>query len=356
MNDPFTAADGVKKTDPYEPKRDRWGRYLLPPLTDAKGKETAYTRATTFAKSISDTFALGKWGERMAIKGLALRPDLFALTAATPLDDKDKLNQIAEDAKTAANAKGAANLGTALHAFTEAVDRGETPDVPQPWDQDVLAYQQLVQEAGLTFLPEHIERVVVVPQFEVAGTFDRIACLAKDLTAERPGREPIHLPAGTWVVDDTKTGRDLSYGWNEIAIQLALYAHAEGIWNGGEQRWEPMPPVDQRIGLVVHLPVGQAKATLYAVDIEAGWEAATLCEQVRAWRKRRALAGSVFIGGASPEQPAAPVAEPTYKDLIGAARSKADLSAVWKKATAAGEWTSELEQLGKQRQAELALV
>jgi len=224
--------------------------------------------------------------------------------------------------------------------------------VPEPWDRDIVAYQQAVVEAGLTYDPAHIERIVVVKQFEVAGTFDRLTCLSKPLVMERPGRDPLHLPVGTWLVADLKTGKDLQYGWNEIAIQLALYAHADGIWNGSAQAWEQMPPVDRRTALVIHLPVGQAKATLYAVDIEAGWEAAAMCEQVRAWRKRRALAGAVALGGPSP----APVAEPTYRDLISAARSKADLSAVWQKANAKGEWTSELEKLGKQRQAELALV
>lgn len=355
MTDPFTAAEGQKAADPFEPKRDRWGRYLLPPLDNPKGKESAYTRATTFAKSISDTFALSQWGDRMVAKGLTIRPDLYALAASTPLEDKDKLNQIAEDAKTAAGSKSRAGLGTALHAFTEQIDRGETPSVPEPWDKDVVAYQQAVVEAGLTYDAAHIERIVVIQQFAVAGTFDRLTCLAKPLVMERPGRDPLHLPAGTWLVADLKTGRDLQYGWNEIAIQLALYAHADGIWNGPQQRWEAMPPVDQRTALVIHLPVGEAKATLYAVDIEAGWEAAAMCEQVRAWRKCRALAGAVALGGA-PGEAAAPVAEPTYRDLISAARSKADLSAVWKKATAAGEWTSELETLGKQRQAELALV
>jgi hypothetical protein len=347
VTDPFTAANGKKAAEPFEPKRDRYGRYLLPPLDNPKGKDAAYTRATTFAKSISDTFALGQWGNRMAVKGLALRPDLYALAAATPLEDKDTLNRIAEDAKTAAGSKSSAGLGTALHAFTEAIDRGETPHVPAPWDKDVVAYQQLSAEVGLTYQAAHIERIVAVPAFQVAGTFDRIACLSKPLTAERPGRESVHLPAGSWVVADLKTGRDLSYGWNEIAIQLALYAHAAGIWNAVDEAWEQMPPVDQRVALVIHLPVEKAKATLYAVDIEAGWEAAELCERVRAWRKQRSLAGAV----AANEEPVAP---PTYEARIGAARSKEDLSAVWRDAYGKGEWTSELEKLGKERQRELA--
>src|SRR5574338_583746 len=70
-----------------EPKRDRYGRYLIPhPDT---GKETAWTRATTFAKTVSDTFGLTKWELRMVSLGLAKRPDLLAQVAGV-LDPADR--------------------------------------------------------------------------------------------------------------------------------------------------------------------------------------------------------------------------------------------------------------------------
>ncbi len=45
-----------------EPKRDRWGRYLIVPT--AGGKARSHTRVTTFAKSIADTYNLTEWAKR----------------------------------------------------------------------------------------------------------------------------------------------------------------------------------------------------------------------------------------------------------------------------------------------------
>lgn len=273
---------------------DRWGRYVIPhPET---GKKTSWTRATTYAKSISDTYALGQWMLRMAVKGVATRPDLYALAASTPIDDKDALNRIAEDAKEAAAAKAGANLGTALHTFTEQLDRGEKPTVPEPWARDVEAYRTTLAAAGIRIDPKLMERKVVVPQVGVAGTFDRIVDWA-----------------GLLRIGDLKTGKDLSFGWLEIAVQLALYSRATHIWNPVTRTFEPMPPVDQQTALVFHLPVGKAVCTVYEVDIAAGWEAARLCGQVREWRKRKDLAKTISTAP-STTPPAAMVTAAATKD------------------------------------------
>jgi hypothetical protein len=354
VTNPFNSTEPT--VDPGEPKRDRWGRYLLPKFTRVgagEGKDIGHTRATTFAKSISDTFVLSQWGARMAIKGLAMRPDLYALTAATPLDDRDKLNTIAEQAKEAAGAKSAASLGTALHSFTEQVDRGDDVVVPSPWDKDVAAYQALVEAAGLEFFPHLIERIVVVDRHGVAGTFDRIARLKKAITVKLPGwRNPVTLPAGSYVVVDLKTGRDLSYGMNEIAIQLGLYAEADAMWNGETGEYEPMPPVSQEVALVIHLPVGEAKAELIAVDITQGRAASELCAKVREWRKVRGLSTVVAVGlvDEDPQIAAARavgVRAATWEEKVLACTSKTELNTLWREGTLAGEWTDALTELGK---------
>lgn len=366
MTDKNPFASGDESVEDDGVKRDRYGRYLLPKFRQfgpGSKTETGHTRATTFAKSMSDTFVLSQWGVRMAIKGLAMRPDLYALTAATPLDDRDKLNAIGEQAKEAAGAKSSASLGTALHAFTEQVDRGDDVVVPAPWDRDVAAYTALVKAAGLEFRPELIERIVVVNRFGVAGTFDRLARLTRDLTVKLPGRKfPITLKAGSWVVLDLKTGRDLSYGMNEIAIQLGLYAEADAMWNRDTGEYEKLPPLDQNVALVIHLPVGQAKAELIAVDIAAGREAADLCHKVREWRKVRGLSTVVAVGeGTEDPQIAAarahgskPVRVATWEERIRNATSGPELSAIWKEATAAGQWTLALAELGKQQLSKFA--
>jgi len=54
-------------------RMDRFGRYLLVnPLT---GKEEPFTRATTIAKTLDDTYYLEQWQLRQVAYGLGQRPD-----------------------------------------------------------------------------------------------------------------------------------------------------------------------------------------------------------------------------------------------------------------------------------------
>jgi hypothetical protein len=118
-----------------------------------------------------------------------------------------------------------------------------------------------------------VERVVLNRRADCAGTLDRIVQV-------RGWPKP--------VVADLKTGAFLS--WPAIAVQLAVYAHAEEIWDPTSDRLVPMPEVDRDRALVVHLPAGTADCTLHEVDLRAGWEAAVLALGVRRWQKRRDLA------------------------------------------------------------------
>lgn len=325
---------------------DRYGRYVIPHPTT--GKKTSWTRATTYAKSISDTYSLNQWMLRMAVKGVATRPDLYALAAATPIEDKDALNRIAEDAKEAAAAKAGANLGTALHSFTEQVDRGQTPNVPEPWARDVAAYRNMLATHGIRILPEYLERKVVVPDIGIAGTFDRI------------------VDRGGLKIGDLKTGQDLSFGWLEIAVQLAVYSRATHLWDPNTRTFTPMPAVDQDVALVFHLPVGKATAVLYEVDIAAGWQAAQLCGQVREWRKRKDLARPLMT--ATPVTPTAttpavveiPEGRKTSGSgsaglhaLITSAASLDELTRVWQDADRVGAWTTAHTEAAKKRRAAL---
>jgi hypothetical protein len=270
-----------------EPSRDHYGRYLLP--DPATGTERAWTRATTHARTLSDTTGLHKWECRMVAKGITLRPDLYALAAAAPADDATALDTLTEAAKHAAAASASANLGTALHRFTEQHDRGEPVTAPDPWAADLAAYAATLQAEGITIDPAHIERITPVPELGAAGTLDRIA----------------KVPGHGLVIADVKTGQDLRHSWGEIAMQLAIYAHGAGLWTGRD--YDPMPPVSQERALVIHLPAGQARCELHWLDIAAGWEAAQLAATVRAWRTRRDLAAAY---GAEPSRGSAHDASP----------------------------------------------
>lgn len=327
-----TPKASVSEGDHVDVPRDGYGRYLLPdpklPVAKRPKKDKGWTRATTFAKSISDTYTLSMWSQRMAIKGIAQRPDLYALAVATPLDDRDGLNKLAEEAKNAAGAKVSASLGTALHSFTESHDKGEDKVIPAPWDKDVKAYANALAKHGLTVVPAYIERIVLCEMFGIAGTFDRI----------------FRQEDGTLVVGDLKTGKDLQYGWNEIAIQLALYANSDWIYDLKTRLYEPMPKVRKDIAVVLHLPVGKAQCTAYEVDIEEGIKGAAMCAGVREWRKQRHLATPMTIS--------TPVSttDAGWADMLELATSTGELSDVFLAATRAGEWNSRLQEVGLARQ------
>jgi hypothetical protein len=250
---------------------DHYGRYLL---AGSSGEQTAHTRATTIAKALDDLAALNRWSCRMAVAGLALRHDLYALAVATDPNDRAALDQLAGQAQEAAKATAGANLGTALHALTAQLDRGEDVAVPAPFDADLDAYRSALVAARVEIVPNMIERVVAVDELPeaIAGTFDRIVSLER-----------------VAYIADLKTAQSLDYAWGAIAVQLSLYAHASRLYED-DSTFGPMPAVDQRRAVVIHLPAGKARCALYVVDITAGYGAARLACEVRAWRKRHDLA------------------------------------------------------------------
>lgn len=315
-SNPATEFVNSKPPTSNDVPRDRWGRYLLPhPDT---GQTQPWSRATTIAKSVADTFALSMWQQRMAVKGLTMRPDLYALACGYDVSaDKDDLNQVCEQSRAAAGDKVAANLGTAMHAFTAAVDQGQKPNIPPTMRSDVDAYSAALWAYGLEIVPQMIEkRVVTTASSEgIAGTFDRVYRATRDVDLKMADKRVLHLKAGEHVIGDLKTGRDLSYGWGEIAIQEAIYAHAineHGIWDPEGKEWDLLPlgysegtdgpepcTVREDVGIVVHLPIqkkaGAPACVLYAVDLEQGWEALELCMKVRKWRKAKQLAAPLEI-------------------------------------------------------------
>jgi hypothetical protein len=327
-------------------KRDRYGRYLIPdPVT---GVEKSWTRATTWAKTISDTYKLHQWQERMTAKGLTMRPDLFARIMTT--EDKNELNQICEEAKNAAGAKVGANMGTALHSFTEAKDRGEeVRSMPAILKTAVDSYSSALEAQHLLPIRDFIEAVIIVPELGVAGRLDRI------LTNTAPvGRWE---EAGHVFIGDVKTAANIGYSWLEVSIQLAIYAHAAKIWDPKNKVFRDMPKVDQHEAIVMHMPVPSAANTgytdLYRVNIAKGWEYALLAGQIRDARKDRSLAvrlGETIMGKPVPVQVTNSRAQGIdWVARIDQATCMADLSEIWKEATTRGEWTDDLEAHGLNR-------
>jgi hypothetical protein len=388
-----TAKQATSESDKY----DRYGRYkLLHPVT---GKAVNWTRATTYAKSIQDTFALSQWAQRMTLKGAALRPDIVAAVSTLDVkEDKDKVNTLVEDAKKAAGNKVAANLGTAVHAFTEDRDKAlvgqpvKAKVIPDKLRPTVDAYELLLRDFGLEPVPGLIEFTTGVVQYEIAGTSDRCYRVTRDITFTL-NKRTVTLYAGEYVIGDVKTGADLSYGWVEICIQLAIYAqglNTSGVWSWETGTWgKPTLPdnpdvllkVRTDVALVPHLPVDRKPeddlATLYAIDLDAGWAAAVLCGQVRATRKLGGLATPLSVadveesaaqvvrrapvgGDHDGEEPASRVSTVvasrpvTLEDKARIVTTQQAASAVWKEAVAARTPKAEVDKLVQIMQSRLA--
>jgi hypothetical protein len=260
-------------------QRDRWGRPLVIPPEG--GKPVAYTRATTYVDCIEDRYELGQWEKRMVARGLSIRPDLLLrVNSLGPTPDKylesaaykawkEDMDGLTKDAKEAAKAAEGANIGTALHALTERIDRGQkVEDVPREYRGHLENYRQ----ATATFTAVEIERFMVNDDLQVGGTPDRILKIDN---------------YDQLIIGDIKTG-SIEYGMGKIAMQLAMYAHSD-LYNPATGQRSQYGGIDRRRGLIIALDARTGECRLRWVDLEAGWEAIQLCTQVRAWRARKNL-------------------------------------------------------------------
>lgn len=303
--------------------RDRWGRPLIAPPQPLGAKPEPYTRATTVAKTLDRPEGLMLWKQRMTLLGLVARPDLRIAAAATDAEDSKALNRIAEEAADAGGASAAATTGTALHAFTERLDRGlDVGHVPEEHVGDLDAYRRLGAEIGWSI--QHVEQFTVLDAYRVAGTADRVV--------EIDGR---------WYIADLKTGASVAFhhAW---AVQLAIYAHGMpySIQERQREPWAMVPDAERAV--VIHLPAGQGSAAAYWIDIGSGWEAFRLAMQARKWLARRDLL--------TPYAPPPPPGDPVLA-AIENATSADELTALW--AMCRSAWTDQHTSAAKARKAAL---
>lgn len=284
------------------------------------GRPVAYTRCTTFVSAYEDTYNLTQWKVRTAAVGLSLRPDL-ALAVAAHRDDKDRLNHICQEALDAAQASAKATTGTALHALTEQLDRGQRPElIPADATRDLDAYQAATAE----FKHIHIEQLLAYDRWKIAGTPDRVV--------EFMGKR---------YIADLKTG-DIEWGAGKIAAQLAVYARSQVYDVATGERSVHGAAVDR--GLVVHLPAGTGTCEVLWIDLLAGWEIVKTCREVR---ERRAI--KAFDLYAPLHAPVPPV---PLVDQIAACGSRAEVEELWRNHQ--HEWHSNLTAAASAHIASLA--
>lgn len=270
-------------------RRDGMGRYMIvPPDAD---KPIGYTRVTTLAKVLDEGGGLAPWKAAMTATGMVMRRGLRAQWEALVAEHgdpwyagreaKNEARRLVEECAAVGGANDRREVGTAMHTITALVDLGHTPDhLSDETLRDIAAYEAGLDRHGVQVLPDQVELCVVLDHFRVAGTFDRLVTM--------PGFD---LP----LIADLKTGSDLTYSWQSIAVQLAAYAHGDAIYvqgaavDGSLDRRLSMPEVDQQWGLVMHLNAdaeGEAELKLYHVDLAAGWEAFERSVWTRSWRKQ----------------------------------------------------------------------
>lgn len=383
---------------PGEVKRDRYGRPLIIPV--GGGKPKPYTRCTTYVGTLEDTYNLGRWQQRLAVAGVALRPDLHLRAVslgAPPIEDgtpeaaslakrwKADMNGLVDEARAAAAASAAATIGTSLHALTEAIDKGAKINlhaIPDRYRVHLANYQAATARLRVV----EVERFVVNDELEVGGTADRFVTIDG-----HPGL----------FVADLKTG-SVEYGAGKIAMQLATYAHSVKYDPATGAR-TPLEGIRHDLGVVIHLDAKTGACRLLWVNLAPAWEAVRVSGWVRAWRKRKDLlaeAAELYPVGAEPAPDAAPRSEPTtdadgqgiepapdaeaaeaapdavdpldglpedpvefrapdpvtvaIAQAIAEASTPDDLALLWREASARGQWTDAHTEAAQARMSQLA--
>ena len=298
--------------------RDRYGRPLIIP--PGGGKPAAYTRCTTYIKTIDDTHHLTQWQLRMAAYGVAATPHLPTLIkrCGPEPDDPDAKKQwratMAGHVETALETAGAhdkARRGTAFHQATETVDLGGAPD--NEWATQIDIYRQATRHLK----PVAVEQFLVCDELQVAGTADRIYRV--------PG------VAGT-IIGDLKTG-NITYAASSIAMQLAIYAHSE-MYDPATGHRTPVPELRTDIGIIIDHDLHAGTCQLHQIDLVGAWDAVMLARDVRAWRKTGTATKLL-----TPFLPPVDAVDAAITVAIGQATSRDDLAALWKEAAASGAWT-----------------
>ncbi|WP_141211274.1 PD-(D/E)XK nuclease family protein [Enemella dayhoffiae] len=335
---------------------------------------------TTFIKVLEDRAQLEKWGKRMVGVGLAARQQdlLFGLTphipvlttihgpgqpsasgtsqcvCGSPLNrygdceeekrSKGAVDELVQAAMDAASSSAKATIGTTWHSLTQRCDEGKDLG-PMPADLDQAMQRYIAATKGWEWV--HIEQLMVLDEYRVAGTPDRIARI--------PGVDGL-------VIVDLKTGAStLRFGMREVAMQLAGYSRSV-LYNHETGVRAAVPDLRTDIGVVIALNPVSFEVTLRQVNLDAGWKACQVAAWVKDWRQQKnidtsfevAIAGQATLAaeaeaynqtlsqgdvldGMVVDYPA-PTPE-AISQGIRHCRTREALIGLWETAAKAGSWT-----------------
>lgn len=256
-----------------------------------------YTRTTTFIDCIEDKSNLMTWGKRMVLAGVSLDRTLLdgvaeaydALRAAVEDGDTDEvkkhrdwLNRRAEAAADKAGANDKAAKGTELHDYSEAIDKGLA--LPESASFDDIMHALAWSEETSLFDHAIIEKLVVLDEFEVAGTPDRMMVYTGDIPLVAPDGSVIGKDE--LICGDLKTGTT-EYGQLKMAMQLAIYVHSEAYDPETGER-SPQGNVNTKWGIIINIKPDAKQPQLLWADLTLGWEAVHIARDIRSLRSRGA--------------------------------------------------------------------
>ena len=159
----------------------------------------------------------------------------------------------------------AANAGSEIHQYAEAIARGQDVQVPEDLAPYVAAYRTWIARFEPEFLAA--EEMVCSLTHGYAGTLDAIVRIAGE----------------TWLLD-YKTSRGT---YLETALQLAAYGNADFIGRPGDPTRYELPKVDQ-YGVVHIRPEG---AELVPYNVDGAFDAFLAAKQLAQWRLREGIVG-----------------------------------------------------------------
>lgn len=277
----ITLYDELATTTPGPRRRN--GRYVV---VDTAGKETTYQRMTNAIRVVDDDFGVQQWSKRNVALGVARNRDLIARVVAAA-DDKKALNALCEEAQKLAGGHEKRELGTALHDIVERINRGQTPEVADTFAADIDAYRAALAAHGIRPVVDLVEFVVVLDEHKVAGQADFMATV--------DGIDGL-------VVCDLKTG-SVGFGghWMKMAAQLGGYSRGTRYDPATDTRLPWPAPVNQDVGLIIHLPPGEGRCDVWSLDLNAGWGGFEAAMSMAATRSTKGIATQLVAGDA--EQP-----------------------------------------------------
>jgi hypothetical protein len=266
----------------FQPKWNHYRQYMLP--SPSTGRPTAFARATTVSGTLDDTYNLNRWMERTKVAAVVGAMDAGTSDMAELVRDLrneihagngSKVNVIVDTISDLSGGRDAAELGTAVHAWLEAVDIGQIrpADVPERFQPYLTAYHDVLTRHALEPVPEYVERIVLNDAGEetVVGTLDRIYRV---------------VTTGELVVGDLKTSKSLDHSWLSYAVQFAIYSHARLMLKVDGSGWEAMPSLNTESCFCLHVPSDQPeRASCVTYDLAYGLKGMHTALEVRDLRR-----------------------------------------------------------------------